>query len=121
MCKVITFKIGDRTVKAADIKKEYILNIANQAKDCAAIDRVVLFGSATGTNCTSESDIDIAVFGKKTESQMLKSQDYKNFIRAIFKYDFSQDYDVLYFESKKQNRSSIFDDINKGEILYEKA
>ena len=121
MCRVITFKIGDKTVKAAEIKKDYLMNIANLAKDCASIDRVILFGSATGADCTGESDIDIAVFGKKTESQMLKSKDYKSFIRNIFKYDFSQDYDVLYFESEKQNHGAIIDNINKGEVLYEKA
>lgn len=121
MCKVISFKIGDRIVRAADIKKEYIINAANKAKDCSAIDKLVLFGSSTSENCTRNSDIDLAVFGKCSESSMMKSKDYKAFVRDLFRYDFNQNYDVLYFDSTKSDYSSILNDINKGVVLYEKA
>lgn len=121
MCKVVSFKVGDRTVRAADIKKEYIINAADKAKDCSAIDKLVLFGSSTGENCTGNSDIDLAVFGSRSESSVMKSKAYKTFVRELFKYDFSQNYDVLYFDSTKDNRSPILEDINKGVVLYEKA
>ena len=45
MCRVIETKIGDRTIKVADIKEKYIQNIIESAKACDYIDRVILFGS----------------------------------------------------------------------------
>ena len=112
MCKIVTFKIGDKIINAADIKKSYIENIAEKAKGCNLIDKVVLFGSATSENCTKESDIDIAVFGRQSESRTLRSQSYKNFVRELFKYDYSQDYDILYFDSTRNNNASILNDIS---------
>lgn len=121
MCKVVSFKVGDKTIRAADIKKEYIINAADKAKDCSAIDKLVLFGSSISENCTGSSDIDLAVFGKQSENRMMKLKSYKTFVRELFKYDFSQNYDVLYFDSTKDNHSRILEDINKGVVLYEKA
>ena len=121
MCKIVSFNVGGRTIKAADIKKDYIVNAANIAKDCAAIDKVILFGSSASENCTDRSDIDLAVFGTLSESTMLRSKSYKNFVRELFKYDFNQNYDVLYFDSTKANNSPILEDINNGVVLYEKA
>jgi len=121
MSKVVSFRVGDRTVKAADIKKEYIINAAEKAKNCKAIEKLVLFGSSTGENCTGDSDIDLAVFGRVSERNMLRSNEYKAFVRGLFRYDFSQNYDVLYFDSTKDYHSPILEDIHKGIVLYEKT
>ena len=121
MCKIISFKVDGRTIRAADIKKDYIVNAADKAKDCAAIDKLVLFGSSTSENCTDRSDIDLAVFGTLSERSMLRSKSYKNFVRELFKYDFNQNYDVLYFDSTRDSDSPILKDIDKGVVLYEKA
>ena len=122
VCRIVSFKIGNRTIKAAEMKRAYIENIAEKARACDNIDRVILFGSATGENCTKESDIDIAVFGKVPENRMLKSKAYKDFVRSLFRYDYSQDYDILYFDTTRNTTGvSVLGDIDNGEILYEKA
>ena len=121
MCNVVTFKIGDRTVSIADIKKNHIENTAEKAVACSQIDKIILFGSAISESCSEKSDIDIAVFGSLPESCMLKSKSYKNFVRELFKYDYTQDYDILYFNTLKDNNAAILDNINAGEVLYEKA
>ena len=96
MCKLIKFSDG---CYVADIKKKYILNICDSAKDFENISRIVLFGSALQTRCTNKSDIDIAVFGKKGQNAYLRSKEFKQFQRRLFALDntVSQDYDVLYF------------------------
>ena len=121
MCKIVNFNIGGRIICAADIKKSYIKNIAEKASGCDLIEKVVLFGSATNENCTEDSDIDIAVFGGQSEARVLRSKSYKNFVRELFKYDYSQDYDILYFDSSKDYNTLILNDISNGQILYEKS
>lgn len=121
MCNIISVRIGNKKVKVADIKKDYIMNIAEKAKACESIDRIMLFGSALNEQCTQKSDIDIAVFGKVPEGRMLKSKDFKQFVGDVFRYDYNQNYDILYFDSNRLRNLSILNDINKGELLYEKA
>jgi predicted nucleotidyltransferase len=120
MCKLIEFDNGSYV---ADIKHKYIANIAQQAKQCSNISRIVLFGSALETRCTERSDIDIAVFGKKKQNEYLRSKEFKNFQRQLFTFgnDFSQDYDILYFCEEKNNTDAILDDINKGTEIYRRA
>lgn len=74
MCKVITVKAGNKTVRIADIKRKYISNIVDAAKKCDFIDRIVLFGSSIEKHCKKTSDIDIAVFGKHAPSRALSSK-----------------------------------------------
>ena len=38
--------------------KDYMKNIADAARGCEYIDRVILFGSSTRDTCKEESDID---------------------------------------------------------------
>ncbi len=120
MCKVIERKIGNRKIKVADIKFKYMENIINAAKECDYIDRVVLFGSSTGTRCKEDSDIDLAVFGNVNKSRCLTSKKYENFLKKVYSYDdFNQSYDILYFKSNQNNNSAIMNDIDQGVLLYE--
>lgn len=41
MCKLVELKIGNKSIKVADIKKYYIQNIVNCIKLCDAIDKVI--------------------------------------------------------------------------------
>lgn len=121
MCTLINIKTPfNKTGKVADIKKNHILNIAANADKCNAIDRIVLFGSALEERCTSESDIDIAVFGSKTRYQMFHSKAYHDFKNQIYDFDDCQDYDILYFQSGKTYLDNIMSDINNGLIIYQK-
>lgn len=120
MCKLVKF--NDNAL-VADIKQKYIANIVKQAKECKNISRIVLFGSAIETRCTSKSDIDVAVFGKKSQNEYLRSEEFKNFQRNIFSFenDFTQDYDILYFCEDKKNNDTILNDISRGSEIFRRA
>ena len=119
MCKVVKMKIGDRSIRVADIKKKYIRNIVDAASQCDLIDRIVLFGSSVRDSCKEESDIDLAIFGNQTEYRALRSKKYDRFTSQIYSFDDSgQSYDLLYFVSGKQYRGLIMDDIENGELIY---
>lgn len=90
-------------------------------KLCDAIDKVVLFGSSLDENCKEISDVDVAIFGRYPKSRMFRLRSYHNFINAVTSYGELQDYDLLYFESGKIYDDFIFEDIKKGEILYERV
>lgn len=115
MCKMVPLKDG-RCV--AEIKLKHILNIAEQAKKCPNISRIMLFGSALEERCTEHSDIDIAVFGDTAKRTYLLSDEFRQFRKELFRYDWDQDYDVLYFEGKKKYTDRIMGDIEKGIELY---
>ncbi len=119
MCKVVKMKIGDRSIRVADIKKKYIRNIVDAASQCDLIDRIVLFGSSVRDSCKEGSDIDLAIFGNQTEYRALRSKKYDRFTSQIYSFDDSgQSYDLLYFVSGKQYRGLIMDDIENGELIY---
>lgn len=120
MCELIEFDNGQYV---ADIKYKYIRNIAEAAKECKNISRIVLFGSAAKTVCTNQSDIDIAVFGKQTKNEYLKSDEFKKFHRKLFSFggDFSQDYDIIYFCDGIEYSDRIFTDIKNGAEIYRRA
>ena len=121
MCKVISVTIGKNTFKVADIKKKYMSNIIDAAEKCDFIDRVVLFGSSIENRCQETSDIDIAVFGKHSRSRALSSKKYEHFARQLYAFDdHNQSYDILYFKSGTKDKNVILDNINRGEILYER-
>ena len=121
MAKLISLKANGRTVRVADIKKEYIKNIIKCAEQCQEISRIILFGSSTGERCNKHSDVDIAVFGNVSKSAMYKKKSYNRFLDLVYGYDLGQDYDVLYFSNAGKNKSAILSDIEKGVILYEKS
>lgn len=112
---------NNNTAKVADIKKDYILNIIAACNSCTAIKKVVLFGSSTSENCKQSSDIDIAVFGNKTKAQIFKSKSYRNFINKICSFGHLQDYDILYFQTNKQDDTAILSDIANGITLFERS
>lgn len=118
MCTVIETTVDDRKIRVADIKEKYIKNIVESARECAYIDRVVLFGSGITDKCTEESDIDLAVFGNQPEAKCLRSKSYIKFSNDLSKNDRYQRYDVLYFKTGTKNNSVIMNDIDNGEVLY---
>ncbi len=121
MCTVSNATILNRTFKVADIKKEYVRNVIDAASKCDLIDRIILFGSSLETRCTQDSDIDLAIFGNQSEYKALRSKKYDAFTSQIFSYDDSgQSYDLLYFVSGKRYRGMIMDNIENGELIYER-
>ena len=121
MCIVKNVLIGNRVFKVADIKEKYIGNIIEAAKECELIDKIVLFGSSIETRYTTKSDIDLAIFGNKIPSRALESKMYEKFSRKIHGFDYSQDYDLLYFKSDSDDSSPIMQNINHGEVIYERG
>lgn len=120
MCDLVDLSIGKRQIKVADIKKVYIENIVKCVPLCNVIDKVVLFGSALESRCTEASDLDIAIFGKYPKSKMYKLKSYNDFVEAIVSYGGLQDYDLLYYSTKQECGSGILQDIQKGEVIYER-
>lgn len=118
LCRLNTEQ-GDCMV--AGIKKDYIVNIMESAQDCAFIERIILFGSALEERCGEESDIDIAVFGDKTEYSALRSGDYRKFTNRIYQYGDFQDYDILYFKTGKRQNCAIMKNIDQGQVIYKRG
>lgn len=125
MCRVVTAKnnIG-QNFKVADIKLDYVMNIINQASNCDAIDKIYLFGSSKETRCREDSDVDIAVFGNITKSQMYKRAGYRKFRNGIYSFlkdGKFQDYDILYFRTGTNDTSEILKDVYNGELIYHRG
>ena len=87
MCRLVMYKNGQYI---ADIKYNYIENIAKQAEKCRNISKIILFGSSIEERCTDESDIDIAVFGSLSKSKYLRLKEFKMFQDELFMYDLNQ-------------------------------
>lgn len=121
MCRLVEIETSfGTTCKVADIKAGYIKNILRSACACRAIEKIILFGSAITEECTDNSDIDIAVFGNDREMRVLRSREYRDFTSKIYSYGAFQDYDILYFELNKEQKSNIMSDINQGTVIYRK-
>lgn len=118
MCKLALFEQGKYV---ADIKLKHIRNIIEQAKKAKNIDRIMLFGSSIDERCTKDSDIDIAVFGKKTKGSYIDSKEFNTFKSALFKFDWNQEYDVLYFSENSSKQVAIMDDINQGVEIFRRT
>ncbi|SNU06209.1 Nucleotidyltransferase domain-containing protein [Lachnospiraceae bacterium] len=121
MCQLVSLNVNGKSISVASIKIEYIKNIVDNIFRCDLIDKVVLFGSSLEERCTEKSDIDLAIFGKKTKSKMFNSKSYKDYIFYVTSFGEIQDYDILYFDSTKKNDSSIMKDIENGVVLYERV
>ena len=120
MCRVIETKVGNRAVRVADIKAKYMNNIADAARECDYIDKIVLFGSSTSSKCHEKSDIELALFGNVSRAKCLTSKKYERFLTKIFSFDdFKQAYDILYFKNGQKNNCAILEDIQKGVVLYD--
>ena len=121
MCSVTEMKIGNRQIHVADIKQKYVTNIIDAARACNYIDKIVLFGSGTEERCTAESDIDLAIFGNQTKYKCLTSRKYRDFTEKLYSYDnHNQAYDLLYFKTGGKYSGRIMDDIEKGQVLYDR-
>lgn len=119
MCKIIEKRLGNKTIVIADIKEKYIQNIIDSAKKCDYIDKIMLFGSCTNEKCTKDSDIDIAVFGNVSKNKCFSSRKYRNFVDGISSYDdYSQTYDILYFQTGREYSDSIYKDSLNGQEIY---
>ncbi len=84
------------------------------------IEKVILFGSSLNESCTDFSDVDIAIFGSQSKSQMYRLKSYHDFIDSVVSFGEPQDYDMLYFDSTKEYKDSIMKDISKGSVIYER-
>ena len=115
MCKLDPYKDG-RFV--ADIKLRHIDNIAEQAKEAKNIRRIMLFGSALEERCSERSDIDIAVFGTKAKGSYIDSKEFREFKRGLFRFDWDQDYEVLYFKDDEDCKAAIMTDIRRGVEIF---
>jgi len=121
MCKLVEFKTNFGTIcHVAEIKKEYIEYILKIASSCSDIDRIVLFGSSLEERCKDISDIDIAIFGNREERAFLQSKQFEMFERKLYEFGEFQDYDILYFQKNRINRSRILEDIEAGEVIYQR-
>ena len=118
MCKLVCF---DTNKYVADIKLSHVKNISEQAGKTKNITRIVLFGSSIEKRCTEQSDIDIAVFGKAAKSKYIDSKEFREFKSGLFKFDWNQDYDVLYFKEKADYSDRIMNDIGKGVEIYRRT
>ena len=121
MCQVKEMNIDNRIIHVADIKQKYISNIIDAAKKCTFIDRIILFGSSIEDRCTDDSDIDLAIFGNQTKYKCLNSKEYRRFAEELYSFDdFNQSYDLLYFKTGNDYSGILINDINKGEVLYDR-
>ena len=121
MSKMISLSTNGKTVRVAEIKKEYIKNIIKCAEQCREISRIMLFGSSIENRCKENSDVDIAVFGDIPKGAMYKRKSYNRFLDNIYSFDLKQDYDVLYFTNENKKNPSILSEVEKGVLLYERA
>lgn len=118
MCNLVRYK---NSKLVADIKLPYIINISKQAEKAKNISRIMLFGSSIEERCTEESDIDIAVFGKKNRGRYIDSKEFADFKYNLFCFDWDQNYDVLYFKEDNKSQASIMQDINNGVEIFRRA
>lgn len=114
MCKLVPYMNG----KVADIKLQHIENITRQAANCKNIHRIMLFGSAIEDRCKEQSDIDIAVFGAKTRSNYLDSKEFHTFKTNLFRFDWNQEYDVIYYRDVVGLNDSFMKEIERGVEIY---
>lgn len=122
MCRMVSVHTRNGIIKVAGIKSKYVKNIADAAEKCDYIDKIVLFGSCTSYKCTSDSDIDLAVFGNVSKGKCLTSKKYEQFLKQVFSFErFSQSYDILYFRTGIDYSDGILAEIAKGEVLYERT
>lgn len=121
MCKLV--KIGDN-VEVASIKEHTIRKIIDKANICNKIDAIILFGSSLEERCTEQSDIDMAFIINTSMSRLVSDGGYKKFKKYLYSIDENQEYDILYFRSLENIRSSkdfvCKDIISKGKTVYER-
>ncbi len=118
MCKMVPY---EENGYVAEIKLPHIKNITEQAKKTKHIQRIMLFGSTLEERCTGDSDIDIAVFGDKTRGRYLDSKEFNLFKSGLFRFDWEQNYDVLYFTEGHDNGSEIMMNINNGVEIFKRT
>ncbi len=118
MCRMVPFRDG-RSV--AEIKLRHIHNISERAKEAKSISRIILFGSALEERCSEKSDIDIAVFGDKSKSSYIDSKEFRAFKNGLFRFDWDQDYDILYFKEGEEYKDAVMNDIRQGVEIFRRA
>jgi len=111
--------IDGRDIKVSKFKSHIIPLIIDAAKKCKRIKKIILFGSSIREDCTEDSDIDIAVFGDLTKNKMLTTKEYNRFTYSLLQLtEAAQEFDILYFDRRKENKSLIYKEVLKGEIIY---
>ena len=125
MCKLSEINTNyGATIKVADIKKASINNIIEAASICDKIDYIYLFGSALEQRCKNLSDIDIAIVTNISRSKLFKNKSYDEFTTKLYSKSLEQDYDILFFESQEDLKSSndlvCKEILQKGQLLYKR-
>ena len=125
MCKLVSLKTNyGAKINVADIKKDCISNIVNQAEQCNKIECIILFGSSLEERCKDYSDIDIAIISSLTKSRLFRLASYDKFTTDIYSKNIEQDYDILQFTSwediANRNDSICREIIEKGKIIYKR-
>ena len=125
MCKLVSLKTNyGAKINVADIKKDCISNIVNQAEQCNKIECNILFGSSLEERCKDYSDIDIAIISSLTKSRLFRLASYDKFTTDIYSKNIEQDYDILQFTSwediANRNDSICREIIEKGKIIYKR-
>jgi len=94
------------------LKKELIDEIVKLIREEIDVDKIVIFGSSVREDNRRISDIDIALFGVKEKSALLKTK-LNEEIRTL------KDIDVIFFDELKNDeiKKRILDE---GIVIYEK-
>ncbi len=70
------------------------------------------------------SDIDIAIVTNISRSKLFKNKSYDDFTTRLYSKSLEQDYDILFFESQKDLKSSndlvCKEILQKGQLLYKR-
>ena len=97
------------------ISSRYILLIINELKRFPQIEKTVIFGSRAMGNYKAGSDIDLAIFGKYVDFEVLVR------LGAALNYELPIPYkvDIIHFESLK-NQALKNHILKEGKMLYQK-
>jgi hypothetical protein len=70
------------------------------------------------------SDIDIAIVTNISRSKLFKNKSYDDFTTRLYSKSLEQDYDILFFESQEDLKSSndlvCKEILQKGQLLYKR-
>ena len=96
-----------------NIKNKYINDIKYQLLQFNEIDKIIIFGSFL--NVQNPNDIDIAIIQNSNDNFLTLSLKYRKVLRELSK---KIPLDIV--PLKENAKGHFMEEINKGEIIYEK-